>query len=174
LNWAIATLLWDIHAMLIWARISAIREARKLSQDDVETRCGLLPVKISRVEIVHLVPSVETLEKLARALEVPLYQLFYEAKERPLRPHLPSRKLAAEITWGTTRKEIYFWEKLRGLLARMSESDRRLLLTWPARWLSGSRFKPARSNCSQHKHLLLPARVLGYNGKQTHVGRQAG
>jgi transcriptional regulator with XRE-family HTH domain len=131
LNWAIATLLWDIHAMLIGAHISVIREARKRSQGDVETRCGLLPVYISRVEIVHLVPSIETLEKLARALEVPLYQLFHEAKERPMGPHLPSRKLAAEITWGTTRKEIYFWEKLRGLLARMSESDRRLLLHMP-------------------------------------------
>ena len=114
--------------MLIGDRIRAIREAKKLSQGDIEERCALLRVYISRVENGHLVPSVETLEKLARALEVPLYQLFYEGKKRPLLPHFPKRKLAAEITWGTTRKEIYFWNKLRGLLARMSESDRRLLL----------------------------------------------
>ncbi len=88
----------------------------------------MLRVYISRVENGHTLPSIETLEKLARALEVPLYQLFYERKKRPLLPHLPKRKLMANITWGTTRKEIHFWEKLRGQLARMSESDRRLLL----------------------------------------------
>jgi transcriptional regulator with XRE-family HTH domain len=114
--------------VLIGAHIRAIREAKKLSQGDMEKRCGLFRVYISRVENGHLVPSIATLEKLARALEVPLYQLFYEGKKRPLLPHLPKRKLTAKITWGTTRKEIYFWEKLRGLLARMSESDRRLLL----------------------------------------------
>ncbi len=114
--------------MLIGDRIRAIREAKKLSQGDIEGRCGLFRVHISRVENGHLVPSFETLEKLARALEVPLYQLFYEGKKRPLPPHLPKRKLMAKITWGTTRQEIYFWNKLRGFLARMRESDRRLLL----------------------------------------------
>ena len=38
---------------------------------------------ISRVENGHTVPSIETLEKLARALEVPLYQLFYDSEELP-------------------------------------------------------------------------------------------
>jgi len=80
------------------------------------------------VEHGHTAPSVENLEKFARALEVPLYQLFYEGKKRPLPPRLPKRKLTAEIMWCTSRKEIYFWKKLTGLLARMSESDRRLLL----------------------------------------------
>jgi hypothetical protein len=69
-----------------------------------------------------------TLEKLARALEVPLYQLFYEGKKRPLPPRLPKGKRVAEITWGATRKQIHVWQELRGFLARMKESDRRLLL----------------------------------------------
>jgi len=43
-------------------------------------------------------------------------------------PEACEHKLTAENSWGTTRKEIYFWNKLRELLARMSESDRRLLL----------------------------------------------
>ena len=114
--------------MLIGARIRAIREAKKLSQGDMEKRCGLFRVYISRVEKGHLVPSFATLEKLARALEVTLYQLFYERKKRPLLPHLPKRELTAKITWGTTRKETFLWMKLRGFLARMRESDRRLLL----------------------------------------------
>ena len=78
--------------------IRAICEAKGLSQGDIEERCGLLRVYLSRVENGHTVPSIETLEKLARALEVPLYQLFYEGKEPPELPHLPKRKLTAEIT----------------------------------------------------------------------------
>ena len=114
--------------MLIGDRIRAIHEAKNLSQGDIEERCGLLRVYISRVENAHLVPSIETPEKLARALEVPLYQLFYEGKKRPLPPHLSKRKLAAEITWGTTRTEICFWNKFRRLLSHMKEGDRGLLL----------------------------------------------
>jgi transcriptional regulator with XRE-family HTH domain len=114
--------------VLIGDRIRAIREAKDLSQGDIEERCGLLRVYVSRIENGHSVPSVETLEKFARALEVPLYQLFYEGKERPKLLHLLERKAADEITWGTTRKQIHFWQKLRGRLARIKESDRRLLL----------------------------------------------
>ena len=57
--------------MLIADRIRAIREAKKLSQGDIEKRSGLKRAYISRVENGHTVPSVETLEKLTRALEVP-------------------------------------------------------------------------------------------------------
>ncbi len=64
--------------MLLAYRLRAIREAKNLSQGDIEERSGLKRSYISRVENGHTVPSVETLEKLARALEVPLYQIFYE------------------------------------------------------------------------------------------------
>jgi|SRR5437773_255386 len=69
--------------MIIGDRLREMREAKKLSQGDVEKRTGLLRCYISRVENGHTVPAVETLEKLARAFEVPLYQLFYEGKEPP-------------------------------------------------------------------------------------------
>jgi transcriptional regulator with XRE-family HTH domain len=52
-----------------------------LSQGDVEKRTGLLRVYVSRIENGHTVPSVQTLEKLARVLEIPLYQFFYEGKK---------------------------------------------------------------------------------------------
>jgi len=112
--------------MHIHHRIRAIREAKNLSQGDVERRSGLLRFYLSRVENGHSIPSIETLEKLARALEIPLYQLFYEGEEQP--QSLPKRGTAQEIVWGTNRKEIRFWQKLRGFLARMKESDRQLLL----------------------------------------------
>ncbi len=79
-------------AMLLGDRIRAIREAKKLSQGDIEKRSGLKGSYISRVENGHTVPSLETLEKLARALEVPLYQLFYEGERPPELPHLEKEK----------------------------------------------------------------------------------
>ncbi len=114
--------------MLIGDRLRALREARKLSQGDIEERSGLKRSYISRVENGHTVPSVETLEKWARALEVPLYQLFYEGEKPPELLHLPKRKTAEEIAWGGSGKEARFLEKFRLLLARLAEPDRRLLL----------------------------------------------
>jgi len=114
--------------MLIGDRIRAIREAKNLSQHDVEERSGLKRSYISRVENGHTVPSVETLEKFARALEVPLYQLFYEGQKPPKLRHLPKRKTTEEIAWGTSREEARVLRKFQRLLARMNESRRQLLL----------------------------------------------
>jgi transcriptional regulator with XRE-family HTH domain len=77
--------------MIIGDRLRALREDKKLSQGDIEKRTGLLRCYISRVENGHTVPAIETLEKLARALEV-LYQLFYDGEEPPQLPNLPKRK----------------------------------------------------------------------------------
>src|SRR5260370_27766909 len=79
-------------AMIIGDRLRALREEKKLSQGDIEKRTGLLRCYISRVENGHTVPAIETLEKMARALEVPLYQLFYEGQEPPELPNLLKRK----------------------------------------------------------------------------------
>src|SRR5437879_3280402 len=114
--------------MLIGDRIRAIREAKKLSQGDIEKRSGLKRAYISRVENGHTVPSVETLEKLAHALEVPLYRLFYEGEEPPALPRLPKQKTAEETAWGSTSKEARVLSKFRRLLSRLAEADRQLLL----------------------------------------------
>ena len=60
--------------MVIGDRLRTLREAKDLSQGDIEKRTGLLRCCLSRVENGHTVPSVETLEKFARALELPLYR----------------------------------------------------------------------------------------------------
>jgi transcriptional regulator with XRE-family HTH domain len=114
--------------MIIGERLRALREDKKLSQGDIEKRTGLLRCYISRVENGHTVPALETLEKLARALEVPLYQLFYDGEEPPELPNLPKRKTADEIAWGSTGKEARFLGRFRRLLGRIDEEDRRLLL----------------------------------------------
>lgn len=105
-----------------------MREEKKLSQGDIEKRTGLLRCYISRVENGHTVPAIETLEKLARALEVPLYQLFYDGEEPPELPNLPKRKTADEIAWGSSGKEARFLTIFRRLLGGIDEGDRRLLL----------------------------------------------
>src|SRR6202521_5226497 len=94
--------------MVIGDRLRALREEKKLSQGEVEKRTGLLRAYISRVENGHTVPAVETLEKFARALEIPMYQLFYDANEPPKLPklsNLPKRKGAADIAWGSKGKD---------------------------------------------------------------------
>jgi DNA-binding XRE family transcriptional regulator len=64
--------------MVIGERLKALREQKKMSQGDIEKRTGLARVYTSRVENGHTVPSIETIEKFARALELPMYTLFYE------------------------------------------------------------------------------------------------
>jgi transcriptional regulator with XRE-family HTH domain len=105
-----------------------MREAKKLSQGDIEKRTGLLRCYISRVENGHTVPAVETLEKLARAFDVPLYQLFYEGDEPPKLSNLFKRKSSDEIVWGSSGKEARYLNKLRRSLGKADETDRKLIL----------------------------------------------
>jgi transcriptional regulator with XRE-family HTH domain len=114
--------------MIIGDRLRALREEKKLSQGDIEKRTGLLRCYISRVENGHTVPAIETLEKLARALEVPLYQLFYDGEEPPELPNLPKRKTSEDVAWGSSGKEARFLTIFRRLLGGIDEGDRRLLL----------------------------------------------
>ena len=114
--------------MIIGDRIRAMREEKKLSQGDIEKRTGLLRCYVSRVENGHTVPAIETLEKIARALECPLYQLFYEGEEPPKLPNLPKRKSSNDVAWGSVGKEARYLNKLRRLLSKSDETDRKLLL----------------------------------------------
>jgi transcriptional regulator with XRE-family HTH domain len=115
--------------MLIGDRLRTLREEKKLSQGDVEKRTGLLRSYISRVENGHTVPAIETLEKLARAFEVPLYQIFYDGEEPPKLPNLPNRKTSAQIAWGSFGKDARFLNRLRSFLGRVEDGDRKLLLS---------------------------------------------
>jgi transcriptional regulator with XRE-family HTH domain len=69
--------------LMIGERLRTIRESRNLSQGDIEKRTGLIRCYTSRVENGHTVPSIDTLQKYAQALEIPLYQLFYDGEEAP-------------------------------------------------------------------------------------------
>jgi transcriptional regulator with XRE-family HTH domain len=114
--------------MIIGDRLRVLREQKKFSQGTIEERTGLFRCYISRVENGHTVPAVETLEKFARALEVPLYQLLYDGEEPPKLPSLPKHKTPGDIAWGNSGRDARVLEKFRRLLSRTKESDLKLLL----------------------------------------------
>src|SRR5882762_7599811 len=109
--------------MVIGNRLKELRESKELSQGDVEKRSGLLRCYISRVENGHTVPAVSTLEKMARALEVPMYRLFHDgevpASMRKLKP-------PKDDEFGSTGGEADYLAKLRRLLAKMEPHDQNL------------------------------------------------
>ena len=115
--------------MIIGDRLRKLREAARLSQGDIEKRTGLLRCYVSRVENGHTVPAVETLEKLARALEIPLYRLFYEGEQPPQLPNVSNWKSSDVIVWGAAGKEARYLNKLTRFLAKINENDRKLLMS---------------------------------------------
>ncbi|MGH9356418.1 MAG: helix-turn-helix domain-containing protein [Terriglobia bacterium] len=116
--------------MLIGERIRQLREQKDFSQGDIEKASGLLRCYISRVEHGHTVPSLDTLERFAAALDVPLYRLFYSGDNPPPMPNLSQRKTLEEIAEedGEAGSEARFLLKIRSLLDRMVEPDRNFLL----------------------------------------------
>src|SRR5258708_16982234 len=114
--------------MIIGDRLRELREEKKLSQGDIEKRTGLVRPYISRVENNHTVPNIETLEKMARALEFPLYQLFYDGDEPPVLPNLLKRKSPDDGAWGSSGKDAQFLSELRRLSGKSNAQDRRIIL----------------------------------------------
>jgi transcriptional regulator with XRE-family HTH domain len=113
--------------MIIGDRLRELREAKKMSQGDIEERTGLLRCYVSRVENGHTVPAIETVEKFARALEVPIYQLFYDGEEPPaLVPVRRGKKQKDEF--GDSGKNARVLDKFRRLLAKMNQRDHDTLL----------------------------------------------
>jgi transcriptional regulator with XRE-family HTH domain len=117
--------------MLIGSRLRQLREQKQMSQGDIEERIGLLRCYISRVENGHTVPSLETLERFAAVLDVPLYQLFYPGEEAPPTPSLMPRKTLEEITAenGAMEGDAQFLVKLTTVLTRLAEPDRDVVLS---------------------------------------------
>ena len=100
----------------IGTTIRDFRLQRGMSQGDIEKRTGLLRCYLSRVENGHTVPSLETLQKIAAALDLPLSQFF---AEDPVK-EVPGMSLNED--------EIRFLTQIQRYSAHLGESDRRLLL----------------------------------------------
>lgn len=110
--------------MVIAEKLKALRAQKNLSQGDIQKRTGLLRCYISRVENGHTVPSVDTLEKMARALEIPMYRLFTD-DNRVKKPNIPTERVRSRATISKQDREL---RTLAKLLSRMNEKDRGILL----------------------------------------------
>ena len=115
----------------VCARLRALRIQRDFSQGEIEGRTGLLRCYVSRVENGHTVPSIETLEKFAAALGVPLYQLFYEGDKPPAAVQFPAPPSLEEQARqeGTSGIDARFLLKIKNLISKIPDSDRDVLLT---------------------------------------------
>lgn len=104
--------------MKIGTTIRAHRLQRGLSQGDIEKKTGLLRCYLSRVENGHTVPSLDTLSKIAMALDLPISQFF--AEDSLGGRHLNTQKLSDD--------ELKFLSQIRRYSSNLNESDRKLLL----------------------------------------------
>jgi transcriptional regulator with XRE-family HTH domain len=116
--------------MDVGTRLRTIREEKNMSQGEIEQRTGLLRCYLSRVENGHTMPSIDTLKKLAEALELPLYALLYDG-ERPPSPSPFNGNGHDE--WGSSGKDARYLAKLQRCLARMDFDDRESLLAFAER-----------------------------------------
>ncbi|MGH9400839.1 MAG: helix-turn-helix domain-containing protein [Terriglobia bacterium] len=108
--------------MHIGQQLRALREAKGLSQGDIERRSGLLRSYISRVEGGYTAPSLATLEKFAKALGVESYQLLFDNNGRP-------KSVKAQSPAGASKP----LRRLMTLYDGMPSSHRRLLLALAAK-----------------------------------------
>jgi transcriptional regulator with XRE-family HTH domain len=114
----------DGGMMVIGEKLKALRAQKNMSQGDVEKRTGLLRCYISRVENGLTVPSVDTLEKMVQALEVPMYRLFTD-EDHIKKPNMPAEIIRSPAVRLKQGRELRAFAKL---LSRMNDNDRALLL----------------------------------------------
>src|ERR1017187_6665487 len=112
-------------------RLRALRENKQMSQGDVEKVTGMLRCYISRVENGHTIPSLQTLERFAGALEVPLQEMFYSGEGEPPTPNLTQRSTLDELAMEPAQagEDGRFMAKFKRVLDKLGEPDRDVLLT---------------------------------------------
>ena len=125
--------------MLIGQKLREIREAKNMSQVEIAEATGLVQPYVSRVENGHTIPGVETLEKWASALKIPLYQILYDGEEPP-RPLKLSNNRNREL-WGNSARDSHDLKRLRQCLSKMKEQERELLLSLAGRMASRTKQK---------------------------------
>jgi len=105
--------------MNIGETIRSYRLQKGMSQGDIEKRTGLLRCYLSRVENGHTIPSLDTLAKIAGAMELPLAQFFAENAHND--GHLGRTPQLSD-------EDVRFLSQVRRYSANLNESDRKLVL----------------------------------------------
>jgi len=119
--------------MVIGERLKKFRESKQLSQGDVERRTGLLRCYISRVENGHTIPSIETLEKLASALETPMFRLFCEDDAEMAPGSNGKRPIDSDQDGEESEADKRYFREVRRLLTPAGPQDRRFFLNMARR-----------------------------------------
>ena len=139
--------------MNIGRQLRELRDSKGWSQGEIEKRTGLMRSYLSRVECGHTIPSLETLEKWAKALDLELYQVFYQGRQRPVAPK------AAEGTSFHTREE-----ELLNLFRRMSAGDKDLFLALARRAVKrwGNHEQPRQESHGQRRRAHPQQHLAAY------------
>jgi transcriptional regulator with XRE-family HTH domain len=111
--------------MEVGRKLREMRQARHLSQGDIEKKVGLLRCYTSRIENGMTIPSIETLEKFAYALEIPLYRFFTNG-EVVRAPKLPTTN--SKSGWGTGGKNRRELRRFAKSFKRMDNRKQKLLV----------------------------------------------
>jgi transcriptional regulator with XRE-family HTH domain len=110
--------------MVSGERLKQLRKSKKMTQDDIQGRTGLVSGHLSLLETGRIMPTIGTLEKMARALDLPLYRLFCNGHEKP--PVQVSFK--RDRGWGSTSKDARMLARFWNFLQRTNETDRQILI----------------------------------------------
>jgi len=105
-------------SMNIGETIRNYRLQKGMSQGDIEKRTGLLRCYLSRVENGHTIPSLDTLAKIAGAMDVPLGQFFADHHSNGNARNLPR----------LTEDEVRFLSQIRRYTSNLNDSDRKLVI----------------------------------------------
>ena len=114
--------------MIIGERLRLLREQKNLTQVEIQDRTGFFSSYVSRIENGHSVPSVETLQKWARALDIPIYQLFYERGRKPKAGNHTKPDNSKADAWGRSGKDARMLRIFRQLFSQMDQRDIKIVL----------------------------------------------
>jgi transcriptional regulator with XRE-family HTH domain len=114
--------------MIIGSRIRQLREQRGITRDDIEAVSGLERSYIARIEQGRTVPPLEALERIAAALAVPLYWLFYAEDGSPTVP--PAGSEPADTR---SNGEVQLLKRLKEVSGAPFEADPAFLLEFARR-----------------------------------------
>ena len=120
-----------LPTMNIGETIRNYRLQKGMSQGDIEKRTGLLRCYLSRVENGHTIPSLDTLSKIAGAMELPLSQFFSESGHSNGSKGLPQ----------LSDDEVRFLSQVRRYATSLNDSDRKLVLAMVKKMASNSASK---------------------------------
>jgi transcriptional regulator with XRE-family HTH domain len=150
--------------LVIGERVKALREQKKMSQGDIQKRTGLLRCYLSRVENGHTVPSVDTLERLAHALGIPMYRFFTD-DDHVEKPNIPREIIPNRAADSKQDRELRAFAKY---FSRMEKKNRKLLIHVASKMANSAKQHRTERECGKLSS-RTPARraTPGYGNSNT-------